>query len=44
MKFIVSVHKPGFKHHPHGLPNPTPIVDFILPGNRIPIALIAGKR
>lgn len=22
--------KPGFKHHPHSLPNPQPIVDFIL--------------
>lgn len=27
MKLIV---KPGFKHHPHGLDDPTPIVDFIL--------------
>jgi alpha-beta hydrolase superfamily lysophospholipase len=24
------IHKPGFKHHPHSLPDPTPIVDFIL--------------
>lgn len=29
-KQITVIHKPGFKHHPHSLPNPTPIVDFIL--------------
>jgi lysophospholipase L1-like esterase len=29
---ITVIHKPGFKHHPHSLPNPTPIVDFILKG------------
>lgn len=28
--FIIVIHKPGFKHHPHSLPNPQPIVDFIL--------------
>ena len=27
---ITVIHKPGFKHHPHSLPNPQPIVDFIL--------------
>lgn len=27
---ITIIHKPGFHHHPHSLPNPTPIVDFIL--------------
>jgi hypothetical protein len=27
---ITFVVKPGFKHHPHSLPNPAPIVDFIL--------------
>jgi len=27
---ISVIHKPGFKHHPHSLPNPAPIVDFIL--------------
>jgi lysophospholipase L1-like esterase len=27
---ITVIHKPGFKHHPHSFPNPTPIVDFIL--------------
>jgi hypothetical protein len=27
---IIVIHKPGFKHHPHSLPNPQPIVDFIL--------------
>jgi len=29
---ITVIHKPGFKHHPHSLPNPAPIVDFILKG------------
>jgi hypothetical protein len=27
---ISVIHKPGFKHHPHSLPNPKPIVDFLL--------------
>ena len=27
---IKVIHKPGVKHHPHSLQNPTPIVDFIL--------------
>jgi lysophospholipase L1-like esterase/pimeloyl-ACP methyl ester carboxylesterase len=27
---ITVIHKPGLKHHPHSLPNPAPIVDFIL--------------
>ncbi len=27
---ITVIHKPGFKDHPHSLPDPTPIVDFIL--------------
>jgi hypothetical protein len=27
---ITVIHKPGFKHHPHSQPNPSPIVDFIL--------------
>ncbi|MXV17672.1 GDSL-type esterase/lipase family protein [Hufsiella ginkgonis] len=26
---ITVLHKPGFKHHPHSLPNPAVIVDFI---------------
>jgi alpha-beta hydrolase superfamily lysophospholipase len=26
---ITVIHKPGFKHHPHSLPDPTPIVNFI---------------
>lgn len=26
---ITVIHKPGFKHHPHSLPDPTLIVDFI---------------
>jgi lysophospholipase L1-like esterase len=27
---ITVLHKPGFKHHPHSLPDPAPIVEFIL--------------
>jgi pimeloyl-ACP methyl ester carboxylesterase len=27
---ITVIHKPGVGHHPHGLEDPTPIVDFIL--------------
>jgi len=27
---ITVIHKSGFKHHPHSLPNPEPIVDFLL--------------
>jgi len=27
---VTVMHKPGFKHHPHSFPNPTPIVNFIL--------------
>lgn len=27
---ITVINKPGFKHHPHSLPNPAPIVEFIL--------------
>lgn len=27
---IILIHKPGIGHHPHSLPNPDPIVDFIL--------------
>lgn len=27
---IQVLHKPGGNHHPHSLPNPTPIVDFVL--------------
>ncbi|SOD94736.1 GDSL-type esterase/lipase family protein [Spirosoma fluviale] len=27
---IQVIHKPGIGHHPHSLPNPAPIVDFIL--------------
>jgi lysophospholipase L1-like esterase len=27
---ITVIHKPGVKHHPHSLPNPTPIVNFII--------------
>lgn len=28
--FIQVIHKPGVGHHPHSLPNPQPIVDFVL--------------
>lgn len=28
--YIQVIHKPGVGHHPHSLPNPQPIVDFIL--------------
>jgi lysophospholipase L1-like esterase len=31
---ITVIHKPGFKHHPHSLPDPTPIVDFFLSATR----------
>ena len=27
---IKVIHKPGVGHHPHGLDDPTPVVDFIL--------------
>ncbi|WP_315818458.1 GDSL-type esterase/lipase family protein [Paraflavitalea speifideaquila] len=27
---ITVIYKAGFKHHPHSLPNPTPIVEFIV--------------
>lgn len=27
---ISLITKPGGKHHPHSLPNPAPIVEFIL--------------
>jgi pimeloyl-ACP methyl ester carboxylesterase len=27
---ISVIHKPGCNHHPHGLPDPTPVVDFIV--------------
>ena len=27
---ITVMVKPGFKHHPHGLDDPTPLVEFIL--------------
>lgn len=31
---ITVMMKHGFKHHPHSLSNPAPIVDFILKANR----------
>jgi lysophospholipase L1-like esterase len=39
---ITVIHKPGVKHHPHSLPNPTPITDFILraTGNKFNFAAI----
>ena len=27
---IQVIHKPGIGHHPHGLDDPKPVVDFIL--------------
>jgi lysophospholipase L1-like esterase len=38
---ITVIHKPGFKHHPHSLPNPEPIVDFLLKagGYELPVPL-----
>ena len=27
---FVVIHKPGVGHHPHSLPDPTPLVDFVL--------------
>ncbi len=27
---IQVIHKPGIGHHPHGLDDPTPVVEFIL--------------
>lgn len=32
---ITVIHKPGFKHHPHSLPNPALIVGFILNATRL---------
>ncbi len=31
---ITVIHKPGGEHHPHGLPDPAPIVSFILQHDR----------
>lgn len=41
---ITVIHKPDGKHHPHSLPNPTPITDFILQatGNKFNFAAIAA--
>ena len=30
---IQVIHKPGIGHHPHGLDDPTPVVQFILKNN-----------
>ncbi|MFB6453918.1 GDSL-type esterase/lipase family protein [Chitinophaga sp. Hz27] len=40
---ITVIHKPGMGHHPHSLPNPKPIVDFILAaaGHKTNFAAIA---
>jgi lysophospholipase L1-like esterase len=32
---IRIIHKPGFKHHPHSLPDPTPIVEFFLASTKL---------
>lgn len=41
---ITVIHKPDVKHHPHSLPNPTPIADFILSatGNKFNFAAISA--
>lgn len=41
---ITVIHKPGVKHHPHSLQDPTPITDFILraTGNKFNFAAIAA--
>lgn len=31
---IIVLHKPGCNHHPHGLTDPTPVVDFIIQHDR----------
>ena len=31
---VQVIHKPGIGHHPHGLTDPTPVVDFIMKANR----------
>ncbi len=33
--FVKVIHKPGIGHHPHSLPNPQPIIDFILMANSL---------
>ena len=33
---VEVIHKPGVGHHPHGLENPTPVVDFILRHAAVP--------
>jgi hypothetical protein len=30
---IKVIHKPGVGHHPHGLDDPAPVVEFILKNN-----------
>ena len=32
---VKVIHKPGVGHHPHGLADPTPVVDFILKAHKI---------
>lgn len=41
---IKVIHKPDVNHHPHSLPNPTPITDFILraTGQKVNFAAIAA--
>jgi pimeloyl-ACP methyl ester carboxylesterase len=31
---VTVIHKPGVGHHPHGLADPTPIVQFVMEGSR----------
>ncbi len=41
---ITTIYKPGVGHHPHSLPNPTVIVDFILraTGHKVNLATLAA--
>lgn len=39
---IEVIHKPGIGHHPHSLPDPKPIVDFILKHHRGITVVLAG--
>jgi lysophospholipase L1-like esterase/pimeloyl-ACP methyl ester carboxylesterase len=40
---IEVIRKPGVGHHPHSLPNPEPIVDFILNHQNSPLHSTAGN-
>ncbi len=36
---ITLIRKPGVKHHPHGLDDPTPIVDFLSKHSSVPVSM-----